>query len=60
MVVPYALSPTPQQAMFGDLGYGAVGHAVATRNQLDALSAQYDWVMHAGVCKSPHCTPFGT
>jgi hypothetical protein len=37
------------QAMYGDLGYGVNGHAVDTRNQLDRVFDEYDFVYHVGV-----------
>jgi hypothetical protein len=35
--------------MIGDHGYGPLGHGVATRNRLDALYDQYDFLYHVGV-----------
>ena len=40
-------------AMFGDMGYGENGHAIATRNQLDRVYSEYDWVYLVGVSAAP-------
>jgi hypothetical protein len=34
--------------MYGDLGYGVQGNAVATRQQLDRIYDKYDFVHHVG------------
>jgi hypothetical protein len=34
--------------VFGDLGYGVEGHAVATRAELDRLFDSYAYILHVG------------
>ena len=42
--------------MFGDMGYGSNGHAIATRAHLDRVYDEYDFIYLVGV-RSRHVEP---